>query len=695
MFCPKCGNRIDDVKFCPYCGADTGASPITVIPPLPSEAEQKVNNQGSQLYYGNQVNYEQIPPVQPQTVQQSTVPTYNGSYSNVNPEAAMNYGNAPKAAKKKRKSKVLPVLISILVVFALVFGGYTLLTKNQNEDKGDSVTDKESGKTEEKNTATLEVIVLNSENDEEVAEAKVSVYFTENDEMVADSKTNKKGKAKFDLSYGKYYVSVEAEDFAELTLRDVDVSKESASNTVSIKLTPEKKSVIDSFTEELVEKYGKTSGETFVSCIETSIQQYPDGICGIVSVNQLDTDEDGKNELLVVRVTEEKKLILEVYVESNGQMLLGGTKKLSDISFCQSLLAYVYYSDKHHKYCIAVDTSEMGSYTRVNSFNFGVSTLSGASVEDVANVSYVPFMDIGMYDSIEKEAENQEAPYLKYSTSMDNRVDGAFYMQLCEVVHLSYLESSAHIFNSHKLTVCEKAEADAFLHDNSQDEVVATPTIDSKKRDAEIYNEYLKGSALDEIFVFVDKTQSEYLSCLMDMNGDGVYELVLQVVDKAFAGPKGYQTFSYLYTIENGEVKLLKDTYFGGGTAGGSYIGIKYFKEEKTHYPVCYGTFYDGTNASSYNLEAYSFDGSEINVETSLGDYRINTSSPFYQEEIQKWKAKSSVYYTEEGYIHFSDIEGAYVSKDEYVSFRDGFVDPTDSDYTFKIGNASNPLGLN
>ena len=84
---------------------------------------------------------------------------------------------------------------------------------------------------------------------------------------------------------------------------------------------------------------------------------------------------------------------------------------------------------------------------------------------------------------------------------------------------------------------------------------------------AEKYQEYLLGGGYAEIMDRVPaKKELGVRSVLADVDGDGVQEALVQLSDKSWMGPRGYQTYSVVLDLENDRVVTRLDCYYGGGT---------------------------------------------------------------------------------------------------------------------------------
>ena len=120
------------------------------------------------------------------------------------------------------------------------------------------------------------------------------------------------------------------------------------------------------------------------------------------------------------------------------------------------------------------------------------------------------------------------------------------------------------------------------------------------------YEEIL-GSAYD-----LDSIDLGYLdisTCLANFDSDSNYELLISLTITEFAGPRGYPCICALLDIQNGNVQIVTNAYYGGGTMGGDYLDIKYYMVTGKHVIVLDGYIRDGIYATKAYLNIYSTDG--------------------------------------------------------------------------------------
>ena len=234
----------------------------------------------------------------------------------------------------------------------------------------------------------------------------------------------------------------------------------------------------------LIDKFGLTSQKQFISCLGTEIQTYPSDIYGIVSMVELDINDDAIDELIVLRVSQtdnnyEAQIIAEVYRTFGGNLQLCASQPVYDISFCTASNIYLFYSDMLQEYCIMVDTYSWGSYSAINSWSAKVFALSIDSIEEYGYWKAVP--SLGIEDDFELEFRKINVPYAKYCTTFDKRNSAVYYQPMCEVEHELFGDSSTYMTRNHKLKIKSTT-------DEKEDETLPNTTERNIPSDAFEYN---------------------------------------------------------------------------------------------------------------------------------------------------------------------------------------------------------------
>lgn len=110
--------------------------------------------------------------------------------------------------------------------------------------------------------------------------------------------------------------------------------------------------------------------------------------------------------------------------------------------------------------------------------------------------------------------------------------------------------------------------------------------------EAAIYTKYLNNGGYYNFSVYSGNKKSlsnlKVESCLVDLTGDGIEELLFKIYDSSFAGPRGYWTDTALLTLdENLNVKIRLIAEFTGGTAGGDTLSLKFDAKNNRYVVAC------------------------------------------------------------------------------------------------------------
>ena len=206
-----------------------------------------------------------------------------------------------------------------------------------------------------------------------------------------------------------------------------------------------------------------------------------------------------------------------------------------------------------------------------------------------------------------------------------------------------------------------------------------------------IYTDFLKNGGAGDF----DNPDIEMTSCLIDMNDDGVYELVLRQTYTGYVGALGHGSESYIYGIQNGFVVQLKSVEFGGGTAGGDTLEIKYDNINKK--PVVYidSLARDGLWAGTHAVILLGYDGKSVTEKDTYERSYYSMESETYKQYVERVKRETSYYFIEDATLYYCMHNDEYITRDEFKNNTEKrFTDLTDAKYQMKKGTKSNPLGL-
>ena len=218
-------------------------------------------------------------------------------------------------------------------------------------------------------------------------------------------------------------------------------------------------------------------------------------------------------------------------------------------------------------------------------------------------------------------------------------------------------------------------------------EALAVKDVD----EAKIYTDYLLDGGYEEIFDYeISKEYMEISTCLIDLNKDGVSELLIALTDTEWGGPRGYACDSALLTIESKTVKNLHSAYYGGGTMGGDNLVLKYDKEQQEYVAALDGYVSDGVYALFDYIYVYSTE--DFSEEYVLCDTRYSKYEGLYDKEIKKLRSETSLYSEDETDVYSYTVNGDYVSKERFETLSARFTDVVDPAYQMYSGTYYAPI---
>lgn len=204
------------------------------------------------------------------------------------------------------------------------------------------------------------------------------------------------------------------------------------------------------------------------------------------------------------------------------------------------------------------------------------------------------------------------------------------------------------------------------------------------------YTDFLLSEGYQQLLGTRDKNAIEVKSCLIDLDEDQVDELLLSLTNTDNRGPRGYEQISALLDIQNSEVLVRTEAYYGGGSMGGDDLVIRYDASAK-QYRLCRdGYIRDGVSAGFGYLYIYSSDDFTESTKIERTFYDVNGS--FYQAEIQKVKNETSFWYEEDYDFEFYQIDGKYVSRTEHDEALSRYVEIDYEDLGLYHGTYDSPV---
>ncbi len=214
--------------------------------------------------------------------------------------------------------------------------------------------------------------------------------------------------------------------------------------------------------------------------------------------------------------------------------------------------------------------------------------------------------------------------------------------------------------------------------------------------EAAIYTKYLNNGGYYNFDVYSLNTKSlsdlRVESCLVDLTGDGIEELLLKIYDSSLPGVRGYWTDTALLTLdENLNVKIRLNAEFSGGTAGGDTLEIKYDTKNSRYVVLCDHRAWDGSWANVRTTLVYAGKNNFNTAVMYLKTEGFFTGRNYYIGEINRVKSETSLYYYQDGYFRYYQLNGEYISESSFNELDTSFVEPTDSNYKYKTATLKNP----
>lgn len=207
----------------------------------------------------------------------------------------------------------------------------------------------------------------------------------------------------------------------------------------------------------LINKFGLSSQEEFVSCTNGGEIPYPDSIYGIISIKEFDLNNDDVKEVLVVRAEKSNdgrsKIVAEIYKSTNDSSPVAYAD-IYDISYSSGANIYLFYSATLSQYCIIAESASSGGVTGVSSQSAKIYMISNNSFELYKNLENVP--TVGITADFTSEFQQLNVPFAKYCTEYDNKANNSQYTLLCEIEHQITGDSGTYMTRDHKLRIVEK-----------------------------------------------------------------------------------------------------------------------------------------------------------------------------------------------------------------------------------------------
>lgn len=239
---------------------------------------------------------------------------------------------------------------------------------------------------------------------------------------------------------------------------------------------------------------------------------------------------------------------------------------------------------------------------------------------------------------------------------------------------------------------------------------------DRYERDRRIYTEYLLNGGYEEIIegngwlnrAGVKSSKTVVKSCMADLDGDGVHELLISLEDRSSEGIRGWHTVSAVLGIgDDDTVRLLLTAFNGGGSMGGEFLRPAYDTQAERYYPVVSYWYQDSPGRTIRGDVVWTGSAASYSVGFDLKKERIalsgnSVTDQYLLQRINEIKGRTSLYeYVDEyGSSVFCcyTLDDAFISRAQYdaqVQRYTGLGDyqePSDPAYQFRTCSWRDPI---
>ena len=328
------------------------------------------------------------------------------------------------------------------------------------------------------------------------------------------------------------------------------------------------------------------------------------------------------------------------------------------------------------KACMLVGDVTFGTTNTFKRFNDMLTMGDIAEAINAANKKVVlsPDDDLDtLYGNLNKKTE-----YYKMMLSVHLRGENAlFSLQYNEAGVLSEVTKLRDIYGASDVKTWYNEQIDNIedYYDQLDNLYAAVfePQVDeeARMRDAQIYHDYLVGGGIAKHSPHREDNGAEYMkfrSVLVDLNNDGVHELIIEMEDTKYPGPRGYPTRSTILGIENGQVIQISELYSGGGTMGDFFYQLYYDSKTKTMVLVQIGDYREGQGYREVYRKIYRCDGKTVTRNSVVAYISADPTDTINcgASEAAKAKANTTLWYDVDGRVEYYMIGDKYVSREDY-----------------------------
>ena len=256
-------------------------------------------------------------------------------------------------------------------------------------------------------------------------------------------------------------------------------------------------------------------------------------------------------------------------------------------------------------------------------------------------------------------------------------------------------------------TTTRREQTTAVVKTTAPTKAVTTEPAPSALPEAKKYTAFLQNGGWEQILSDYDASQRDIAveACFVDVNDDGVRELLLRLTDQNSGGVSGHFTISVLLGIRGSDVEIQGAAEYGGGSGGGDFLNIKYDKGSEKHVLILesysrVGVYASDTEQTVFDtsrtdtpVTVYGLEGENTVIYNS--DYILRStyySETYYAEQIEQIKGDTTLYKSEDNGITVFRFNGRYISEEQYDQLSSNLVEPTDAAYQLKQVTVNDPI---
>ncbi len=210
----------------------------------------------------------------------------------------------------------------------------------------------------------------------------------------------------------------------------------------------------------------------------------------------------------------------------------------------------------------------------------------------------------------------------------------------------------------------------------------------------DVYTKYLLDTGYKSMFKNGKPKYADIQTNYGDFDGNGIEDLLIYYANTQYSGPRGYETYTVLYTIDekSGEVVEVCRYYYGGGTMGGDYLTLRYCTVTDSFKLVIDSTMRDGIYKATVADIVLNYAGTLTQEGDRFAVDSIYLGDPngWYADQIAD--AKRGPYEIDGDYIRVYSLNDKAISKSAYEMAYYLEKLPEDSEFATYKGTYYEPI---